>query len=521
MQQALNHQYRRLRLILGDQLNLEHSWFGEPDASVLIVVAELKQEASYVRHHVQKVCAFFAAMEQFAQALQQQGHHVLYQTLDDTAEYDSLETLLTALCMRFEVEYFDYLQPDEYRVSKQLRELALPAEVQKQSVDSEHFLLPLTEIDRHFTTGKPARMETFYRSMRRRLNLLMDDDAPEGGRWNFDQENRKKLSPAAVAKLPKPLLFSNDVSGILQRLRRHQVACIGREQNVLPWPVNREQADALLQFFCQVCLPNFGTYQDAMTANSESDWSLYHSRLSFALNTKILHPLSVVNAAIAAYRNNAEVNLAQVEGFVRQVIGWREFIRGIYWSNMPEYAAHNALSATRQLPEYFWTGKTHMRCLEKAITNSLDHSYAHHIQRLMVTGNFCLLAGIDPAAVDDWYLGIYLDALQWVELPNTRGMALYADGGLVGSKPYAAGGNYIKKMGDYCESCHYNVKLRTGEGACPLNSLYWHFMAQHKERFQSNHRMRMLYGTWNKMGDETQRAVLDQAEHYLNTIEQL
>ena len=341
MQQALNHQYRRLRLILGDQLNLEHSWFGEPDASVLIVVAELKQEASYVRHHVQKVCAFFAAMEQFAQALQQQGHHVLYQTLDDTAEYDSLETFLTALCMRFEVEYFDYLQPDEYRVSKQLRELALPAEVQKQSVDSEHFLLPLTEIDRHFTTGKPARMETFYRSMRRRLNLLMDDDEPEGGRWNFDQENRKKLSPAAVAELPKPLLFSNDVSDILQRLKRHQIACIGREQNVLPWPVNREQADALLQFFCQVCLSNFGTYQDAMTANSESDWSLYHSRLSFALNAKILHPLSVVNAAIAAYRNDPEVNLAQVEGFVRQIIGWREFIRGIYWSNMPEYAVHN------------------------------------------------------------------------------------------------------------------------------------------------------------------------------------
>ena len=215
-----------------------------------------------------------------------------------------------------------------------------------------------------------------------------------------------------MAELPQPLLFSNDVSGILQRLRRHKIACIGREQSVLPWPVNHEQANALLQFFCQVCLPNFGTYQDAMTANSESDWSLYHSRLSFALNAKILHPLSVVNAAIAAYRNNSEVNLAQVEGFVRQIIGWREFIRGIYWSNMPEYAVRNALGATRRLPEYFWTGKISMRCLEKAITNSLDHSYAHHIQRLMVTGNFCLLAGIDPAAVDDWYLGIYLDALQ-------------------------------------------------------------------------------------------------------------
>ena len=345
----------------------------------MIVVAELKQEASYVRHHVQKICAFFAAMEHFAQALQQQGHHVLYQTLDDTAEHDSLETFLTALCARFDVENFDYLQPDEYRVSQQLQNLDLPAAVQQQSVDTEHFLLPLTEIGQHFTTGKSARMETFYRSMRRRLYLLMDGDEPEGGRWNYDQENRKKLSPAAAAELPQPLLFSNDVSDILQRLRRHQIACIGREQSVLTWPVNQEQANALLQFFCQVCLPNFGTYQDAMTANSESDWSLYHSRLSFTLNAKILHPLSVANAAIAAYRNNPKVTLAQVEGFVRQIIGWREFIRGIYWSNMPEYAVRNALSATRRLPEYFWTGKTSMRCLEKAITNYLDHCYAHHI----------------------------------------------------------------------------------------------------------------------------------------------
>ena len=219
MPQAINHQYRRLRLILGDQLNLEHSWFNKPNASTLIVVAELKQEVSYVRHHVQKVCAFFAAMEQFAQALQQLGHHVLYQTLDDTSEYDSLDTFITALCARFDVECFDYMQPDEYRVSKQLQDLELPSAVQKQSVDAEHFLLPLTELDQHFTTGKSARMETFYRNMRRRLNLLMDGDEPEGGRWNYDQENRKKLSPAAVAKLPKPLLFSNDVSGILQRLQ--------------------------------------------------------------------------------------------------------------------------------------------------------------------------------------------------------------------------------------------------------------------------------------------------------------
>ena len=364
-------------------------------------------------------------------------------------------------------------------------------------------------------------MEAFYRNMRRRLQILMDGNEPVGGRWNFDSENRNKLSKAAISELPEPLLFSNDVTEILERLDRHEVERFGTIRSSLPWPVNRKQARELLQFFISHCLPNFGTYQDAMTAESPSDWSLYHSRLSFALNTKILHPREVVDHCLDVFEKSDAISLAQIEGFVRQIIGWREFIRGIYWRNMPDYQTLNSLEAKNALPDYFWTGNTNMRCMEKAIKNSLDHSYAHHIQRLMVTGNFCLLTGIAPDEVDAWYLGIYIDALQWVELPNTRGMALHADGGIVGSKPYAAGGNYIKTMSDYCTSCHYDVKRKTGADACPFNSLYWHFMARHQDRFRSNHRMRMLYGSWERMGVESQRAILDQAERYMKDLNSL
>jgi len=513
--------YTSLRLVLGDQLNLQHSWYGTVDEKVLYVIAELRQETGYVKHHTQKLCAFFAAMKEFANALSVRGHEVLHLDLDDTATFDSLDDLIKNLCQRFDVTEFSYQQPDEYRLSEQLRQLQLPAMTAKCCVDTEHFLLPFDEIAEHFKPGKATRMEAFYRNMRRRLQILMDGNEPAGGRWNFDSENRNKLSKAAISELPAPLLFCNDVTEILNRLDRHKVERIGATRSSLPWPINRIQALELLQFFISHCLPNFGTYQDAMTAESPSDWSLYHSRLSFALNAKILHPREVVDHCVDVFEKSEAINLAQIEGFVRQIIGWREFIRGIYWRNMPDYQALNSLEAENALPDYFWTGNTNMRCMEKSIKNSLDYSYAHHIQRLMITGNFCLLTGIAPDEVDAWYLGIYIDALQWVELPNTRGMALHADGGIVGSKPYAAGGNYIKKMSDYCSSCHYDVKRKSGDGACPFNSLYWHFMARHQDRFRGNHRMRMLYGSWARMGEESQHAIIEQAEGYLKDLNSL
>ncbi|WP_087017432.1 cryptochrome/photolyase family protein [Thaumasiovibrio subtropicus] len=510
---------RTLRLILGDQLNANHSWFKALSPDVFYLIAELKQETDYVPHHLQKVCAFFASMSNFAAGLKQAGHQVIHLTLDDTRDYPDLEAVIIATMQSHGCECLAYQRPDEYRLLQQLREMP----VEKYEVDTEHFLLPFEEIDQQFKADKPQMMAHFYRRMRKRFQLLLDENAqPLGGKWSFDTENRNKLSNKAIQEMVAPLMFETEVSAIRERINRHGVKTIGRLDGPLLWPTSRQSALALLDYFCTHCLPWFGRYQDAMTAHSPYRWSLYHSRLSFALNTKMLHPLQVINAAINAYSAEPEViSLAQVEGFVRQILGWREFVRGIYWVNMPEYQNKNALQAANKLPAYFWTGDTQMHCLSQAIQQSLDYAYAHHIQRLMVTGNFALLAGISPDEVDAWYLGIYIDAIEWVEMPNTRGMALFADGGLLASKPYAASGNYINKMSDYCKTCQYDVKKRHGEGACPMNSLYWRFMQTHRERFERNPRTAMIYRTWDRTSPEDQDAILSSAAYTMNHLETL
>jgi len=515
--------YESLRLILGDQLNSQHSWFYETDDNVLYLIAELRQETDYATHHVQKVCGFFAAMQHFAGELKDKGHHVLYLDLDDTARWSDLTELVNAMAKRYRVSRFEYQRPDEFRLMEQLENMSLPQGTHRQVSDPEHFFLPFADLPDYFTRDSHVRMESFYRKMRRRFCILMDDDQPEGGTWNFDKENRQRFRDEDIEAIPEPLLFGNDVSAILARLQRHEVATIGTATKELVWPVNRQQSLTLLKFFCQQCLANFGRFQDAMTGQSESRWSLYHSRLSFALNCKMLSPAEVVDAAISRYRQAKKhtVTIAQVEGFVRQILGWREYVRGIYWTNMPDYATRNRLRAQRALPDFFWTGDTRMSCLRHAISQSLEFAYAHHIQRLMVTGNFALLAGINPREVDEWYLGIYMDAIEWVELPNTRGMSQYADGGLIATKPYAASGNYTNRMSDYCGSCHYQVKEKTGERSCPLNSLYWHFMVRHRDRFSGNQRIGMVYRNWDRMNASVQQHTLDRARWVLEHLDEL
>lgn len=512
----------RLRLILGDQLNAQHSWFAQRDDQCLYVIAELLQETGYVKHHIQKICGFFLAMEQFAAALHKAGHRVLHLTLDDTCQFKDLPALIRHLCQQYPVRYFDYQRPDEYRLLEQLRALQPGDGVEKAEWDSEHFLVPYTDLSKRFKTGKPGRMETFYRKMRREHNILMRDGQPEGGQWNFDSENRCKLKPADLQQIPAPLLFASPTQKVLERLKRHKVKSFGTIGSHLSWPVTRQQSLKLLNYFCQHGLPHFGRFQDAMTGHSEHRWSLYHSRLSFALNSKMLHPRQVIDLAIKTWQDNSDtVSLAQIEGFVRQILGWREFIRGVYWSNMPAYKSMNALDGQRDLPSWFWNAKTRMNCLHQAIDQSLTYAYAHHIQRLMITGNFCLLAGIDPDQVDDWYLGIYMDAIEWVELPNTRGMSQYADGGIVGSKPYAGSGNYVQKMSDYCRDCSYDVKARESDNACPLNSLYWHFLEQHHERFRKNPRTSMVFRGWDRRDANEKEAILARARWCLGHLEQL
>ena len=518
----MNADYKTLRLVLGDQLNQQHSWYKTLDPSVLYVIAELHQETHYVRHHIQKIGAFFAAMSAFADQLKKQGHQVLHLTLDDTVGFSTLDSLIESLSNQYNVATFEYQQPDEYRLSEQLKALKLNPEIDIFCRDSEHFLLAHEELSTYLNPKKHNRMESFYRKMRKRFNILMDGDQPLDGRWNFDAENRQKLKPADLEAIPEPLLFSNDISVILERLKRHNIETIGTISTHLIWPVSRDQSLELLDFFCTHCLPLFGRFQDAMTHQGKQRWSLYHARISFALNSKILHPSEVVQAALDRYYSgNESIEIAQIEGFVRQIIGWREYVRGVYWVNMPDYKELNQLNATNTLPDYFWTGNTKMRCVKHAVDQSLDYAYAHHIQRLMVTGNFAMLAGIDPDQLDQWYLGIYIDAIEWVEMPNTRGMSQFADGGLIATKPYAASGSYINKMSDYCAACDYKVKERTTEDACPFNSLYWRFMMSNSERLKNNSRTAMAYRSWNKMQPEIKQAILQRGDYCIENLEQL
>lgn len=518
----LNKKYHTLRLILGDQLNVHHSWFNSPDDNVIYLIAELKQETAYVKHHIQKLCAFFTAMEVFAKELETKGHHVLHLTLDDTVQFKTLDELIVSIIRRFSAKTFEYQRPDEYRLLQQLENLKIPNNVKGDVVDSEHFLVPFDEVSNYVKAMQHNRMETFYRKMRKRFNLLMHGGQPLGGKWNYDGDNREKIKPKDLQDIPQPLLFTNDITDKLERTHKHNILTLGHCDDTLLWPVSRAQSLQLLKHFCEHCLPFFGRFQDAMTCQYPEQWTLYHSRLSFALNSKMLSPSEVINSAIDAYeQSDSLITLPQIEGFVRQILGWREYVRCVYWVNMPHYRERNQLNAQRNLPQFFWDGNTKMNCMKQAIDQSLTYAYAHHIQRLMITGNFCLLTGVHPGQVDDWYLGIYIDAIEWVEMPNTRGMSQFADGGWVATKPYSAGGNYVNKMSDYCKSCHYKVKEKSSEDACPLNSLYWHFMNQHRDKLVNNPRIGMVYRSWDKQSEESQQATLARANWCLKNLEAL
>jgi deoxyribodipyrimidine photolyase-related protein len=512
---------KTLRLILGDQLNYAHSWFEQSHTDILYVLMEIRQETDYAQHHIQKVVAFFEAMRAFATYLRTQGHEVRYLTLDEPQNTQLLTQNLDWLMSEYAIECFEYQLPDEYRLDEQLKNYCQELSITTKVFDSEHFMSSRAELGEFFRGKKMYLMENFYRMMRRKYKLLMDSDdpiQPLTGQWNYDADNRKKL-PSSHRPV-EPLMFDKDVSAVVQLLENQQVKTIGHiDSKHFIWPTTRQESLRLLDFFVKECLINFGTYEDAMASQY---WSIYHSRLSFCMNVKLLSPLEVVERAITEWQNRStEISIAQIEGFVRQIIGWREYMRGIYWLKMPDYENLNFFENQRKLPEFFWTGKTKMNCMKHSIGQSLNYAYAHHIQRLMVTGNFCSLAGIAPADVDGWYLGIYIDALQWVEITNTRGMSQFADGGIVGSKPYVASANYIDKMSDYCSGCFYDKSKRTGHKACPFNSLYWHFYDRNQALLERNPRIGMMYQTWKKMDAKTKAEILEQANIYLEKIEEL
>ncbi|MES2771559.1 MAG: cryptochrome/photolyase family protein [Pseudomonadota bacterium] len=503
MARDINPAHSTLRLVLGDQLNPNHAWLQTLDAHVVYVLMETRQETDYVLHHAQKILAIFAAMRTFAEQLRTAGHRVDYLTLDDPRNTHNLTNNLAWLMSAHHATRFEWQSPDEWRLDSQLRTWAAQQTFATAEVDSAHFLSTRHALAELFVGRKQWLMEHFYRHMRRRFKLLLDAQGqPAGGQWNFDHDNRKSWpGTPAVPPDTRPL---HDHRALWALLQDHGVASFGDPQAAqMRWPVNRAEALACLDAFIQNSLPHFGAFEDAMSSHSPR---LFHSLLSFALNVKMLHPLEVVHRVEAAYRDG-HAPLAAVEGFIRQIIGWREYVRGIYWAHMPGYEQRNALAHCLPLPAWFWHGQTRMRCVQQAISQSLQTAHAHHIQRLMVIGNFALLAGLDPHALHQWYLGVYIDAFEWVELPNTVGMSQWADGGIIATKPYVSSGAYINRMSDYCQGCAYDPKQKLGERACPFNALYWDFFARHAARLQSNTRLGLVYRQLEKM-PEAQRAAL-------------
>ena len=470
---------KTLRLVLGDQLNSNHSWFKTIDDSVTYVMMEIRTETDYATHHIQKIVGFFSAMQQFAAELQSQQHQVVYFHLNDTNNLQSFEKNIKPLIEKEQFTHFEYQFPDEYRLDEQLKKLCQSLSIATSVCDSEHFMSSRNELGDFFEGKKTFLMESFYHMMRKKHHILMQGENPLTGKWNYDGENRKKL-PKDHKPTP-PLVFNNNVTEIFSEIQKTDIKSIGNiDAENFVWPINRKQSLELLDFFVTECLALFGSYQDAMTPN---EWSLYHARVSFSMNIKLISPLEVIQRAITEWENHPEeIGYNQLEGFVRQIIGWREYMRGIYWNKMPEYATMNYFNNENSLPEWFWTGKTKMNCLKDAINQSLNYAYAHHIQRLMITGNFALLAGIHPDEVDGWYLGIYMDAIEWVEITNTRGMSQFADGGIVGTKPYVSSATYINKMSSYCTGCFYDKAKKTGDKACPFNSLYWNFYDRNESK---------------------------------------
>ena len=496
-----------VRLVLGDQLNPTHSWFSRVDHSVLYVLMEVRQETDYVRHHAQKVIAIFAAMRHFARELSLHGHRVHYISIGYACNQHVLCANIAQLVSDCKADAFEYQEPDEYRLDAQLADPNWSLPVPRTMVPSEHFFTSRHEVAHLFVDRKQWLMESFYRTMRVRHRILLDARGkPEGGAWNFDHDNRKPWN--GDPPVPADERVRRDHGALWAEIVAAGVETFGRpDETQFAWPLHRAEALEQLEAFERTTLPFFGDFQDAMSSYS---WRLFHSLLSFALNTKMLKPSEVVHRTEQAWREG-RVPLAAAEGFIRQVLGWREYVRGVYWARMPGYEKSNFFEHTTPLPEWFWTGQTKMRCMAQAVGQSLEYAYAHHIQRLMIIGNFSLLAGLAPEAVHQWYLGVYIDAFEWVELPNTLGMSQFADGGMLATKPYVSSAAYIDRMSDACKGCHYDKKQKLGPNACPFNALYWDFFAKNTDKLGKNARVSLVYRQLEKMDPTVLAQLRDQA----------
>ncbi|XDA98433.1 cryptochrome/photolyase family protein [Sulfitobacter sp. LCG007] len=502
----------RLVLVLGDQLSTSLSALTAADkARDIVAMAEVADETEYVRHHPKKIALVLAAMRKFAAALRADGWEVRYSELDDSGNAGSIVGELLRRAEETGAGSVLATEPGEWRLIGKLTHAPIKVEI----LPDDRFIASHGDFEDWARGRKALRMEYFYRDMRRKTGLLMEEDGePTGGAWNYDAQNRKR-PPRTVAHDGPPVFEPDgDVEAVLELVEARYGGNFG-DLRPFGFATTRAQALDVLRHFIDHALPNFGDYQDAML--DDHRW-LYHAIVSPYLNLGLLDPLEVCRAVETAFREGkAPLNAA--EGFIRQIIGWREYVRGIYFLEGPDYPGRNALGHSRDLPALYWGGETRMRCLGQAVRQTKEEAYAHHIQRLMVTGNFALLIGADPAQVHEWYLEVYADAYEWVESPNTVGMSQFADGGIIASKPYVSSGAYINRMSDYCGKCHYSVSRKTGEGACPFNLLYWHFLDRHRDRFEPNGRMANIYRNWDRMEDDRRATMLAEAETFLARLD--
>jgi deoxyribodipyrimidine photolyase-related protein len=501
----------RLILILGDQLTLDLPMLAAADAACdTIVMAEVRAEGTYVPHHPQKIALILSAMRKHAMALEAQGYRVAYTQLDDPANTQTIVGELLRRASETGATDVWAMEPGEWRLDTVLAEMPLPVKIWPDV----RFIASKGDFATWAEGRKQLRMEYFYRDMRRKTGLMMEGDAPAGGQWNYDHDNRKPAK-ADLFRAPALRFEPDNVTADVLALVAAEFPQHFGQLHAFGWATDRKGALQALDHFVTHLLPQFGDYQDAMLAG---DATLYHSLLSPYLNIGLLGPLEICQAVEAAWKAGG-VPINAAEGFIRQIIGWREYMRGIYFLEGPDYTARNALGHSRDLPGVYWGAPTRMACMQAAVGQTRDLAYAHHIQRLMVTGNFALLAGVDPAQVHGWYLAVYIDAYEWVEAPNVVGMSQFADGGVVGSKPYVSSGAYIDRMSDYCGGCAYKVKEKSGPDACPFNLLYWDFLVRHRDRFAKNPRMGQMYATWDRMEAGHKGRVLADAGAFLARME--
>lgn len=498
--------------ILGDQLSHQiASLRNVHPVDAVVLMMEVEEETTYVRHHKRKIALVLSAMRHFAVELREAGWTVDYIPLDDPDNSGSFTGEVGRAIERHRPDLISIVEPGEWRVKKSIEEwnrrFGLPVVIR----DDDRFICSILEFQGWAQSRSDLVMEFFYRLMRRKTGLLMTADGqPEGGVWNLDKDNRSRPLPGRTYARPLSFVADSITRDVMDMVATRYPENFGRLDD-FDLPATARDAQRALDHFIQESLPDFGTYQDAMVTGE--DW-LHHSWLSPALNLGLLLPLDVAQAAAKAFESGA-VPLNSAEGFIRQIIGWREYVRGYYWMEMPEVAEANGLDAARPLPDFYWTGDTDMLCMAEAVRNTRDNGYAHHIQRLMVLGNFALLAGVRPQEISDWFLVVYVDAFEWVELPNVLGMSQYADGGRLATKPYAGGGAYIDRMSDHCRKCRYDVKQKIGAAACPFNALYWDFLARHENRFRRNRRMANIYATWDRLAPETREAYRKSAAEFL------